>query len=477
MHTISIFSLLTAHIHDKIELLIRGGEIMLDKRDELKEILLTLNEVADNLTIISDGIVSNDSIRKFLCDIDVGNVLGAYAAFSSIKSELIIGKNGSTPSRVSGSLLMDAVLEAILLKENPFSAMAAKGISDSPIFNAMENELRILEKFSTFSEEEFICLINEAIKFVNSSPQNGTYINVSSAKNTAYKNHEHYLSLSELSVKPTGTWEYGELKLNSDFYADDALSEMYRRFVITEGWSKLTESLWSFHATYGTGEFLKYRNFYFDGALHPLLKLKTKPYADFTVCEKFAGSSVAFETLQDNAIAFMQDESYENMLLIGPPKSGKTEMILHLLDELPKTRLVIVTGKCDKIVHLFEILASQPQRFLVFVDPLKQGILDGVIDSLVPDNVLLIACVDDNDYTAKMDSLFGLTVHNSMPIAFEPEIALSMLEIVLSGWKIDVDDDIIEDCIEKFNVNELNPFSVSDAVMAANNIKKRKQDK
>ncbi len=450
---------------------------MLDKRDELKEILLTLNAVADNLTIISDGIIGNDAIRRFLSDIDVGDIFGAYRAFSSIESELIVGKNGVIPSRVSGSLLMDAVLEAVLLKENPFSAMAAKGISDSPIFNAMENELRILEKFSTFSEEEFIILINEAIKFVNSSSKNGTYINVSSAKSTAFKNYEHYISFSELPVKSTGTWEYGELKLNSDYYADDALSEMYRRFVITEGWSKLTESLWSFHATYGTGEFLKYRNFYFDGEPHPLLKLKTKHYVDFSVCEKFTDSSTAFEILQDNTIAFMQDDSCENMLLIGSPKSGKTETVLHLLDELPKTRLVIVTRKCDKIEHLFEILASQPQRFIVFIDSLKDGMLDGVINSLIPDNVLLVACADEDDYTRKMDSLFGLTVHNSMPVAFEPETAESMLETVLLRWKIDADDDIIENCIREFNVNKLNPFSVSDAVMAANNIRKRKQDK
>lgn len=456
---------------------------MLDKKDESKEILLTLNAVADNLTIISDGIIGNGAIRKFLSNIDAGDIFGAYSAFSSIEAELIVGKNGVIPCRVSGSLLMDAVLEAILLKENPFSIMAAKGILDSPVYNAMENELRILEKFSTFSEEEFIRLINEAIKFVNSSSKNATYINLSSAKesalmkNTAYRNYEHFISFSELPVKSMSTWEYGELKLNSDFYADDALSEMYRRFVITEGWSKLAESLWSFHATYGTGDFLKYRNFYFDGELHPLLNLKTKTYVDFAADEKFVDSRKAFEILQENTIAFMQDDMYDNMLLVGSARSGKTEMIFHLFDELPKTRLVIVTRRYDKIEGLFKILASQPQRYIVFIDSLKEGMLDEVIDSLIPDNVLLAACVDENDYTHKMDGLFGLVVHNSMLKATDSETAARMLELLLSAWEIGADNDIIENCIEKFNVGELNPFSVSDAVRIANNIRKRKQDK
>lgn len=69
-------------------------------------------------------------------------------------------------------------------------------------------------------------------------------------------------------------WQYGEFGIRDSYYADVALEGMYRRFLESDDWSELVNDLWNFHSSYGSGIFLKYRNFIFDGALKPIHELR-----------------------------------------------------------------------------------------------------------------------------------------------------------------------------------------------------------
>ena len=111
---------------------------MFEKREELLEALTVLDAAANNLTVVKSGIFGG-AVSRLVNSICEGNLRNACLAFSALEAELISDRSGSSPRRVSGNLLTDAVLDAILLSDNPFSALAAKGVLDVPLYNAMEN--------------------------------------------------------------------------------------------------------------------------------------------------------------------------------------------------------------------------------------------------------------------------------------------------------------------------------------------------
>ena len=459
---------------------------MFEKREELLEALTVLDAAANNLTVVKSGIFGG-AVSRLVNSICEGNLRNACLAFSALEAELISDRFGSSPRRVSGNLLTDAVLDAILLSDNPFSALAAKGVLDVPLYNAMENELRILEKLNSFTEDDFVGILNEMVRELNSSPRDSAVAAATAAwggtaaRYVPKENPQRRNIMAGLPIKSTRLWDYGEFKLNDEYYADEALSEMYRRFIITEDWNKLTEALWSFHAAYGTGDFLRYRNFRFDGTLKPLPTIRCERYIDFSKVEDggafFANSERAYHELLKTAIAFMQDERTDPMLLIGGAGTGKTRTMLHVVEELPLLRLVMVTGGCDRLDELFGSLTAQPQRFMVLIDDLKPDMVRGVIRQTIPENVLLAGCMDEKDYTDKLSGLFGNIIKSTTPcfgIDNSPEI---MVRAILRERNIECGIDLIRNaCTELYSEHEYDTAFVCSAASAfriANDIIRR----
>lgn len=409
---------------------------MSEKREELLEALAVLDSVANDLAIFRNTNIfssqhspnGENPITRFVRNVCAGDVRSARSCFSLLDAELVSGHPGTYSRRVSGNLLTDAILEAILMSENPFSCLAAQGIMDAPLFNAMQDELSILERLNQISEDDFINILNllctpqrDAASVVANAAWSGTGV-----RHVPKDYMQRKDPLSGMPIRTLRSWDYGEFELTGHWFADEALAEMYKRFIMTEDWGKLTESLWSFHATYGTGDFLRYRNFYFDGELKPLPELRLNEYIEFP-SDGFYAPEEVYNLLLNNVIAFMRDEGNDPMLLTGERGSGKTRLMLRLVEELPELRLINVIGGYDKLPKLLEILSAQPQRFMVFFDNFNESMTENILNAIIPDNVLIAACAEYSNQNASVCSLFTVSA-----FLFNPHAHLESLKPILN---------------------------------------------
>lgn len=412
---------------------------MSEKREELLEALAVLDSVANDLAIFRNTNIfrpqqspnGENPIAGFVNKVCAGDIRSARTCFSLLDAGLVSGYLGTCSRRVSGNLLTDAILEAILMSENPFSCLAAQGIMDAPLFNAMQDELSILERLNQISEEDFINILNllctpqrDAASVVANAAWSGTGV-----RHVPKDYMQRRDPLSGMPIRTLRSWDYGEFELTGHWFADEALAEMYKRFIMTEDWGKLTESLWSFHATYGTGDFLRYRNFYFDGELKPLPELRLNEYIEFP-SDDFYAPEEAYSILLNNVIAFMRNEGNEPMLLTGERGSGKTRLMLRLVEELPELRLVNVIGGYEKLPKLFEILSSQPQKFMVLLDNFEESMTKSILNAAIPDNILIATCAEYPNQNASICSLFTVSAFLFNPHAHHESLEPIFNEIL-----------------------------------------------
>ena len=456
---------------------------MSEKREELLESLAVLDSVANDLAIFRNtGIFrSKESpngespITGFVNKVCAGDIRSARSCFSLLDAELVSGCLGTCSRRVSGNLLTDAILEAILMSENPFSCLAAQGIMDAPLFNAMQDELSILERLNRISEEDFINILN-----VFCTPQRDAASVVANAawSGTGVRHvPKDYLQrrdpLSGMPIRTLRSWDYGEFELTGHWFADEALAEMYKRFIMTEDWGKLTESLWSFHATYGTGDFLRYRNFYFDGKLKPLPELRLNEYIEFPSVDLYAPEE-AYSILLNNVISFMRNEGNEPILLTGERGSGKTRLMLRLVEELPELRLVNVTGGYEKLPELFEILSSQPQKFMVLLDNFEESMTKNILNAIIPDNILIAACSEYTNRYVGICSLFTVSAFLFNPHAHRESLKPIFNEILRNNG-INCEADIALERCERYlhtdnYTDEINAeYEIDDSICMGDN--------
>lgn len=415
---------------------------MSEKKEELLEALIVLDSVANDLAIFRNtGIFrSKESpngespITGFVNKVCAGDIRSARACFSLLDAELVSGHLGTCSRRVSGNLLTDSILEAILMSENPFSCLAAQGIMDAPLFNAMQDELSILERLNQISEEDFINILNllctpqrDAASVVANAAWSGTGV-----RHVPKDYLQRRDPLSGIPIRALRSWDYGEFEITGHWFADEALAEMYKRFIMTEDWGKLTESLWSFHATYGTGDFLRYRNFYFDGKLKPLPELRVNEYIELP-SDGFYAPEETYSILLNNVIAFMRNERNEPMLITGESGSGKTRLMLRLVEELPELRLVNVIGSYEKLPEVFEILSSQPQKFIVLLDNFEESMTKNILNAIIPDNILIAACAEYPNQNANICSLFTVSAFLLNPHAHRESLKPILTEILRSN--------------------------------------------
>lgn len=443
---------------------------MSEKREELLEALAVLDSVANDLAIFRNtGIFrpqqspnGENPIAGFVNKVCAGDIRSARTCFSLLDSELVSGYLGTCSRRVSGNLLTDAILEAILMSENPFSCLAAQGIMDAPLFNAMQDELSILERLNQISEEDFINILNvfctpqrDAASVVANAAWSGTGV-----RHVPKDYMQRRDPLSGMPIRTLRSWDYGEFELTGHWFADEALAEMYKRFIMTEDWGKLTESLWSFHATYGTGDFLRYRNFYFDGELKPLPELRLNEYIEFP-SDDFYAPEEAYSILLNNVIAFMRNEGNEPMLLAGERGSGKTRLMLRLVEELPELRLVNVIGGYEKLPKLFEVLSSQPQKFMVLLDNFEESMTKNILNAAIPDNILIAACAEYPNPNAGICSLFTVSAFLFNPHAHRESLKPILSEILKFNG-IDCETDIALERCERY-LHTVNYMNETDA--------------
>ena len=156
----------------------------------------------------------------------------------------------------------------------------------------------------------------------------------------------------------------------------------------------------------------------------------------------------------------MRDESANRMLPCCGEGMGKTTMMLELTDELPKLRLVLVTGGIDKLNDLFDILRDQPSKFMVLVDNAAEALTLTVSEPLIPNNVLLAACSREEIGR----SLFEVTVKiPQMQLGDE----VRCVEKFLSEQNITLSQEIIRNACMDYKADTGRDFSVVSARAAA----------
>ena len=297
---------------------------------------------------------------ELLSDTLAMNLPGALGAYHRLTEYML----SSPARRVTGDMWRDQLLYEIIQREHPFALLAARGIRDEAQLAAMGERLAIMGELSTLTSERIARLISERGK----SSRAGDSV---AMKSTAIWSGGSISSLPRRSIEEEQAaqlpleftpWKYGEAGLTDSFVSDEALEEMYHRFLEAEDWAELTEDIWNFFASYGTGEFLRRRFFRMQGGV--LLPLEEpEAIVPLSACEE------QHSRLMENTIRFMRGEKAVNMLLFGGMGTGKTAQAASLLQELPEVRMIIAPeGELGHIPDLLGRLSGQPLKFILLLD-------------------------------------------------------------------------------------------------------------
>lgn len=289
------------------------------------------------------------------------NFPGALGAYHRLTEYML----SSPARRVTGDLWRDQLLYEIIQTEHPFALFAARGIRDEAQLSAMRERLEIMGELSTLTSERIAQLISErgrSSRTNDSVAMKSTAIwSGGSISNLPRRNIEEEQA-AQLPLEFT-PWKYGEAGLTDSFVSDEALEEMYRRFLETSDWADLTEDIWNFFASYGTGEFLRHRFFMIseNGCIVPM----EEPGAIVPL----SAYEEQHSRLMENTIRFMRGEKAVNTLLSGGMGTGKTAQAVSLLQELPEVRMIIVPeGEMKHIPGLIKRLSGQPLKFILLLD-------------------------------------------------------------------------------------------------------------
>ena len=334
------------------------------------------------------GILEKEPMRQLsaVCaSVIEGNLRLAVDALFSMTNALLEGKY----RRVTGDLFKDFLLHEIFLEPHPFALMASANRLDEALYNAMKDDLDLLLNFRELDGETLFRYIQERYHELRQrvSPQSdlSTRRAVAAWSGGPVRPPEEAMQpLPKLplylpSAEPK--WAYGEEELRDSYVSDEALEEMYHRFLESEmDWSSLNEDLWNFFAAYGSGEFLRVRRFmWLSGKLMPIGETRLPREGEF--------SEEEYRSCLGRMIEFMRGESSEPIEFPDAPNSA---VLFTVADELPELRLVCLPEKesAAELASLFDILRDQPLKFAVVCSgPFPKGFAE----RLVPANVLTIS--------------------------------------------------------------------------------------
>ena len=331
-------------------------------------------------------------LRACCAAIIEGDIREAVDACFAMTAALLNG--GSR--RVTGELFLDMILDGLFLKPHPFAQMAAANRLDEALYNAMKEDLDILYNLRELDGATLYRFIQERYKEVRQRvrPSKDPAARMAEAAwggGAVRPSDDNMQPLPALPVylpSDPPNWHYGEEELRDNYAADEALEEMYHRF-LEEGfdWSGMTEDLWNFFAAYGTGMFLKDRLFCLRGS--ELIPLEDR---------RFVSSAPILEQeqreLMGRVIEFMRGDPSEPLLLLGAEGMGKTTMLFSMADEIPELRFIYAPGcdSLDQLAPVFDLLAKQPLKFMLALDDPH---ISGFALRTIPANVLLAAASSD----------------------------------------------------------------------------------
>ncbi|MBQ2661768.1 MAG: DUF815 domain-containing protein [Clostridia bacterium] len=355
-------------------------------------------------------------LLKLAKALSFGDMFEVISTYHELTGALI----KSSARRISGDIWYDYLLSVIIEAPHEFALAAASGKHDESLYGAMRTDLSLLSALSKLSSDDLCRFMLEKQSSLKCKSPHEDSIARSSASlwsGTPIKEpnvpakvevQEPLLThaLSEIDML---SWAYDNAEVEYGYVCDEALEEIYHRFLQSDDWRSLTEDLWSFFASYGCGEFIKYKNFSYDvSGLSPLLCLT----------EHETLLPVSFYEMQharvlEHTIAFMQGRRSENMLVTGGASVGKTELVLSVANDLPELRLVICTDENASLDELFAKLSKQPLRFMVLLDNMSAlgGYSSFSARRKVPANVLLVA----TSRTKSEEALFPVTVKLPYP--------------------------------------------------------------
>lgn len=420
--------------------------------EKLTEVIGRLGSALSGLTVFHSelGKPPLSALMALLTAADAGDARAAAVHASRFTSALI--SCGSR--RVSGDLMMDYVLDTVLMTNNPFAVSAAAGHTDEAVFRAMGRDLAAFRLLSELDEDAVDRIVTEC----GTARQPDTAVQLATAAwggaQAPHFQKERQPAPPFRYVPPEHCWHYGEFGLRDAYFADAALEGMYRRFLENDEWTELASDLWSFHSSYGSGDFLRYRNFFFDGAKNRLFPLPDLRAGDFVQL-----AETEYRSLLNNAIAFLRDESARPMLLVGAEGMGKTTLMLELTDELPQLRLISVLPGAPRasVLSMLDTLRAQPLKFMTLFDPLDPSSLSGLAEPMLPMNVLLAACTP----APVLQSLFEVTVIlPRMQLSDFIRVVMKLLE----ADKINMPESLVRSACVDYQVDTGCEFTVANAV-------------
>ncbi len=391
---------------------------------DLKE--CTMQEGLDTLeTLLSRLVVMRHMLRdrpmkylaRFADTIRNGDASGAAHAYHTMTRAML----DSGARRVTGDLFKDYILDGLMFVPHPFSVMAARGEMDEAVYHAMRGELNILQLLNTLDSETVLRWTHERFRDLKTKPKRvrdqtsamasaawgGAAIRPSTI--TAIKD-EQAAVLERLTLLPLEaewlSWNYGAPGLRDACVSDEALEEIYHRLMDSSDWRQLIEDLWSFHASYGSGAFLKARFFTAQGG-------ELLPMPEITPLEPYFENQ--HSRMLQNTIRFMRGEPSKNMLILGAPGAGKTQAALKVATELPELRLIAV-GRGEEAAfnkNVLHTLMDQPLRFMVLYDgpeAPEAAAPDFAARIAAPPNVMLCMTLDSSKYTPERSGVYDMRI-------------------------------------------------------------------
>lgn len=357
-----------------------------------------------------------NTLLKLVDALNAGDVTLAVYCYHNLLGQLM----NDDCRRVSGNLFTDYLLSQMLESESGFSRMAARGVMDAPVYEAMRVELRLFGVLSTLKCADLRRYISERHRELKLSPRQGKD-GIALMSNAAWAGgslrsapkekteQTNYPTPTNIYESEWLTFDYDATALETEYVSDEALEEIYRRLLSSYMWDDYIDDIWNFFASYGTGKFIKHRLFsYFDSCLLPVKRLPVQDELTLHEEERVL--------MTENVISFMRGESTRHMLIVGDNGRGKTTQILSLTNELPAARLIITDaqGAYELFTTAADIL-DQPLKFIILLDdvdmtsePFRR--LRTLVTASAPTNALICATARSGD-----DGMFLMRIKLSAP--------------------------------------------------------------
>lgn len=328
-----------------------------------------------------------------------------------------------TNRRVTGDIWKDFLFAFLIEKPNRFSSLSASGDIDPPVFEAMQNDLLLVQSLFELTSKQLIewiatirpktpaiqrPLTQHDAKIANLARAawlGGTDAALPPEKKPEQTSNSALLQQPILPNKLSESlpekidfstwiqWGYAPEEKQTTYIADEALALLYRHFLAEQNWSTLAHTLGGFFAKFGTGLFLQYR--FFVALDDAFLGVKHQPYVEW---DSLLGQEKAKEHMYANVLRFLHTGEGEHTLLYGAEGMGKTSLVMALVNELSDIRIVsILQRDVQKAQETLKRLAGQPFKFIVFLDDIScaerdyRNLKRSFSKQILPPNVLIIA--------------------------------------------------------------------------------------